>query len=252
MIQIKEPDRLLTYFGVFLGALAVLYFGQEAILDLSPMVKSFLLVSASALFLTGSKKAGDRQTVLALYFFSAVSYLTFLVYYILRMNPSSNLVFLLLGASGAVFVIIGRNLSDYSPEPRKLKLFAYALIAVSLLVAVADTYAPEPAYTVQLEDDVMFGEHAGTVTVSNPYFLPQFYSVNLETCGDIRYTRVSPSNFGDTNGIVDGGAQLEINYTLRGAVHENQTRETYSLEHVETCGTPGNDTVQLVLREETD
>lgn len=250
MLPRTEPDRVLTYFGVFLGAAAVLYFGWEAIIDLSPLAKSFLLVAASAMFLAGSKIVSE-DTVFAMYVFSAVSYLTFIVYYTVSLEPSSRVVFLLLGISGALFILIGRRLEGYNPGEKRLKQFIAVLAAVSLVFIAVDTYSPEPVYELEIKEEVTVvnaSSHIGAVKISNPYPLPQQYEFNLRSCGNERVYHVSPrGTTTGTSGIIDGGESLRVNYTLMRIMRENATAETFRLEEVDSCPPPEEGTVHLVL-----
>ncbi len=253
----KKPDRILTGFGAFLAALAVLYFGREAIFDLTPIAKSALLVGASATFLLGSRFIGEREGRLALYFFSSVSYLTFLVYYILRMQPSSEIIFLLLAVSGGVFMLVGRRIENYSPEPDKLKKGIAAIVVLAAALTAADLAAPEPEYRMELVEEASMGEapvDIGAVTVENRYLLPQVYSVNLDACDMEERVRVTPDTRSDTQGVIDGSSSLEIDYQLARFPREhNVSTQNFSIESVENCpDEPAEDTVYVTLRPELD
>lgn len=238
----ENPDRLLTRFGIFLGVLAVVYFGREAIFDLTPLVKSFLLVVASAFFLGGSKLVDDSGTIAALYLFSAVSYLTFLVYYTLRMDPSTNTVFLLLAVSGIMFTVVGKKIDEYELDQNRAKKVGGVLLIATLVVMAVDLNAPEIEYETQFDDSVELAEspvEAGTLTVENSYILPQPYSADrLEACSvEEDRIRATPEDHSETSGIIDGRSEKSINYEISRIPRssENVTSETFTVVERDEC-----------------
>ncbi|MFT4868344.1 MAG: hypothetical protein ACI9LV_000971 [Candidatus Nanohaloarchaea archaeon] len=238
----ENPDRLLTRFGIFLGILAVFYFGREAIFDLTPLVKSFLLVVASAFFLGGSKLVEDSGTVVALYLFSAVSYLTFLVYYTLRMDPSTNTVFLLLAVSGIIFTVIGKKIDEYKLDRNRAKKVGGVLLIATLVLMAVDLNAPEVEYETQFDDSVELGEspvEAGTLTVRNSYPLPQAYSADrMEACSvEETRIRVMPEDRSKTSGIIDGGSEKTLKYEISRIPRssENVTSESFTVVERAEC-----------------
>lgn len=238
----ENPDKLLTHFGVFLGLLAVVYFGREAIFNLTPLVKSLLLVLASAFFLGGSKITEERSSIAILYFFSTVSYLTFLGYYTLRMKPSTNTVFLLLGISGLLFIVIGKKIGEYELHRENAKKTALVLLLISIALIAVDLNAPDVSYTTSFEETIQIGQEdvsVGSVTVENSYILPQTYSVDrVETCssGDTRIA-VTPKDHSKTSGIIDGQSEKTIEYIVRERIREEgeSNVETYSLVSTDSC-----------------
>lgn len=239
----ENPDQLLTRFGIFLGVLAVFYFGREAIFNLTPLVKSLLLVTASAFFLGGSKLVEDSGTVVTLYLFSTVSYLTFLGYYILRMDPSTNTVFLLLGISGLIFAVIGKKIDEYELHREKARKTGAILLILSIALIAVDLNAPEVEYQVQFDDSIEIGEEeveAGAVTVKNSYFLPQTYSADrVEACtAEDTRIRVMPESHSETSGIIDGRSEKVLNYELSRiprAPEENSSTESFTVVESENC-----------------
>lgn len=239
----EDPDQLLTRFGIFLGVLAVFYFGREAIFNLTPLVKSLLLVTASAFFLGGSKLVEDSGTVVTLYLFSTVSYVTFLGYYVLRMNPSTNTVFLLLGISGLIFAVIGKKIDEYELHREKAKKTGAVLLVLSVALIAVDLNAPEVEYQIQFDNRVEIGEEpvkAGTLTVENSYFLPQAYSAErVESCTvENTRIRVMPESHSETSGIIDGRSEKTLDYEfIRSprAAEENETVESFTVVERENC-----------------
>ncbi|MFT4893150.1 MAG: hypothetical protein ACI8Z7_000949 [Candidatus Nanohaloarchaea archaeon] len=239
----ENPDRLLTRFGIFLGVLAVFYFGREAIFDLTPLAKCALLVIGSAFFLGGSKLVDETSTVVALYLFSAVSYLTFLGYYTLRMDPSTNTVFLLLAVSGIIFTVIGKKIDEYEIERDRAKKVGGVLLVASLALIAVDLNAPEVEYKMQFENSIEIGESpvkAGNVTARNSYILPQTYSAErIETCStDESRIRIMPEDRSKTSGIIDGLSEKSIEYEFNRiprAPEENATAETFTVVESNEC-----------------
>lgn len=241
----KNPDKLLTRFGIFLGVLAVLYFGREAIFNLTPVAKSLLLVIASAFFLGGSKIVDEEGTVTAFYLFSALSYLTFLVYYIARLNPSSSTVFLLLAVSGAIFVLIGKKINEYEIHTEKAKKTGLLLLIATIGLIVVDLNAPDIEYETEFETSIQISESpvaAGTVTVKNSYVFPQTFNVDrIETCStDDRRFRLNPEDHSDISGIIDGRSEKTVEYEIMDLPRESENTSTETFSIVETDNCPEN------------
>jgi hypothetical protein len=238
----KNPDKLLTRFGIFLGVLAVLYFGREAIFNLTPVAKSLLLVISSAFFLGGSKIVDDDGTVTAFYLFSALSYLTFLVYYIARLDPSSSTVFLLLAVSAGIFILIGKKIDEYEFHEEKAKKTGLLLVIATIGLIAVDLNAPEVEYETDFETSIQISESpvtAGTVTVKNSYVFPQTFNIDrFETCStDERRFRLNPEDHSDLSGIVDGLSEETVEYRIMELPREdgNTSPEAFSIVETEEC-----------------
>jgi len=237
-----NPNKILTGFGLFLGVLAVIYFGGEAILDLTPIAKSFLLIAGSGLFLLGSKLTDDRGSMTALYFFSAISYLTFMGYYTLRMNPSSTTVFLLLGISGLLFVLVGKKIESYRPEEEKLKKLGAGIVILSVTVIAVDLNGPEVQYQTDFRESIEVGQepvNVGNITVQNSYFLPQIYDIDrVRTCStEETRTTLTIEERSENSGVIDGSSEKNVKYIVRSVrrLEGNFTSEKYSIVTSENC-----------------
>lgn len=254
----ENPDRILTRFGIFLGVVSVVYFGREAIFNLTPVTKSVLLVLASAFFLGGSKLVDDKGSVVALYLFSSVSYLTFLFYYILRMKPATGTVFILLSASGAIFTVIGKKIGEYEINTRKAKKVGAALLLASFLLVSADLNAPDTEYRTEFKDTVQIEEQTariGNVTVQNNYFLPQVYRIeNIETCSaNAVEIRVEPEEPEEDSGIIGGKSEKTIGFKIsrypRTEITEGMQSSFRVVESDNCPDNPDNRTIYITERD---
>lgn len=252
-----NPDRILTGFGVLLAAISVLYFGREAILNLSPLVKSFVLVSLSAIFAISSFYVDDNGSKILSYVLSTVSYLTFLIYYIGRMSPSSETIFLLLGISGALFIFAGRNISGKNYEKQKIKKAIAAISIIIFGVIAVDTVSSEPAIDIEFSESVQIGEmpvKIGDVKVRNDYLLPQVYSIdNIEVCRSQREYRLRPEDYEADDGVVPGLSSKNVEYEISRNPREDEvSAQNLSVEVVDQCGEIENGTVQVSKHERLD
>lgn len=178
-----DESKLLYGLGAFLGVVAIIYFGHELILDLSPTIKSFILLSSAVAFLGAAEYVRNGVLKSSFYVFSSFSYLSFLVYMFARFSFSSEQIFLILAASSTVFIGLGYLRSEKGYEVTRDQA-RKVLGAVMVLVAVAvvfDVIGSQPEYSLELHDsvEVNAGEEfeIGVLEIQNDFPL----SRNIET-----------------------------------------------------------------------
>ncbi len=149
-----DSSRVMYVVGGLLGVATVLYFGAEIIVDMSPTLKSVVLLTAFAFFLAAGQHARSNSLGTVFYVFSAVSYLVFLWYTVSRFELSENRVFLLLGASSLLFVGLGYAFREKEWElDRRQARIAMAVLAVVAFAAVAgDAVGAQPAAETEFDD----------------------------------------------------------------------------------------------------
>lgn len=173
-----DSSYILYGLGAVLGVYTVLYFGLEVILSLSPLTKSFMLsVGSAAFFLIAGYLETERVSNI-FYGFSGVSYLVFTGYTLLRFEFSSELTFLFLGGSSALFIFLGYKVSDggLSFEHSDYRKAIAGLTALAALLLVFDVLGAQPDHEIDLQDsvDLENGENVvGTYTISNSFLLPR-------------------------------------------------------------------------------
>lgn len=217
-----DEAKLLYVLGAFLGIIAIIYFGHELILDLSPTIKSFILLSSTVMFLGAAEYV--RQDILksSFYIFSAFSYLSFLVYMFARFSFSSEQIFLILAASSAVFIGLGylRSEKGYEVTQDQARKVLGALIVLVALAVVFDVLGSQPEYSLELHKtvDVAEGEEfeIGVLELRNDFLLsrnidtPTFRGcLFIEEGHDGRNIYVNP----DVGGLVSGGTTDRISLT---------------------------------------
>lgn len=170
-----DESKLLYGLGGFLGVIAILYFGSEIIFDLSPTVKSFLLLSGTVLFLTSAEYVKHSLLRSSFYVFSGFSYLIFLLYTLNRFNFTSDQVFLTLVQSSVLFIVLGylKSEKDYNLGKELARKTLVGLAVLVLLVLAFDMTGAQPDYNLKLNDsvDVVEGEefNAGVLEVRNDF-----------------------------------------------------------------------------------
>src|SRR6056297_3307436 len=100
-------SNLLYIIGILLGIIAVVYFGREIIADLSPTIKSIVLLMAFPVFLASGDLIQKRILDKFFYIISVLSYLVFLWYISDTFSLGSNIIFLSLVISSLLFIVIG-------------------------------------------------------------------------------------------------------------------------------------------------
>lgn len=239
-----DPEEILTRFGVFLGVLSVLYFGREAILDLSPVAKSVLLVLSSVSFLLASRTVENRDARTYLYIFSGISYLTFLGYYGSVMEPETEILFLLLALSAIAFTLIGRKIEEFRIEQGQAIKACAAILVIVLAVLGFEQSAPAVEYDLDLDEEVYLGEggiNVGSLNVRNSYMLPQTYDApRYEACTDQELSlRLNTVDYSDTEGVVSGNSVKQIEYEIRRVLVDRDENNTpVRMEVVETDDCP--------------
>lgn len=216
-----DESRMLYGLGAFLGVIAILYFGQELVLDLSPTVKSFILFSATVAFISGAEYSDQSTLRSAFYLFSAFSYLSFLVYIFLRFSFSSGQIFLILVSSSIAFMILGYVRSEdlYDLDDQQAEK-AIATVAAFIAIAVVfDVGGPQPEYSLELKDSVEVGENQeikfGELEVRNDFALSR--NIDVPTYGGC--LAVSPEKVRgvhvslDAPDLMEGDSTLSFNLT---------------------------------------
>lgn len=265
-----DNSHVLYGLGAVLGVFTVLYFGLEVILSLSPATKSFLLLSGSASFfvLAGYLKTDIIETVL--YLLSGFTYLVFTGYTLIRFELGSEITFLFLAASSALFIFLGYKVSEdgLGIEGERYKQVLAGLAAVSAVLLVFDVLGAQPGHNLQLDDEVELsaGEEAviGTYTVENNFLLPRDaeprrYSSCIFSDGERVRRAYSSIDWPDREpGMLYSGDSVRGNITASvqevSVEHENETVNvlgTYSVELQDFCpeNVEGN---QVVVVEEED
>lgn len=221
MILDFDESKLLYGLGAFLGVISIVYFGHEIILDLSPTIKAFMLLSSTALFLLAADYLSNSVLRSSFYVFSGFSYLSFLVYIFARFSFTTEQTFLILASSSSLFIGLGYLKSEKGYELSGIQVTkaAGAVLALVALLIVFDVMGAQPQYELQLEDSVQVveGEEArfGQLVVRNDFLfsrnldVPSFGGCAVTPSGEERGIYVSPED----PGLIEGDTTLRFNLT---------------------------------------
>lgn len=244
-----DESKILYGLGAFLGIVAIIYFGHELILDLSPTVKSFILLSGTVMFLGAAEYVKHNLLKSSFYIFSAFSYLSFLVYVFARFSFSSEQIFLILAGSSAVFIGLGYLRSEKSYEvtqDQARKVLGAVMILVALAI-VFDVVGAQPEYNLELHEsvEVVEGEEfeIGTLEIQNDFPLSRNVDIpRFEGClyvsedSEPRHLYISL----DRMGLISGGTTeiLSLNEQVNEHREENITYAgNYTVQEGEECPT---------------
>lgn len=229
-----DESRIFYGLGAFLGVVSILYFGHELIFDLSPTVKTVLLLSGTGIFLAASDIVENGLLKSSFYIFSAFSYLVFLLYMFARFEFTSGQVFTVLAVSSAVFTGLGyiRSGSEKNFSKENSKKVLGALIAVLAVLVILDVTGAQPEYETSFKDDVRIAQgqefSVGVLEVRNDFLLsrnidlPVFQGCVSKSAGaQPRSIYISP----DSSGIIGGAEEKTFNLTeeLNSRPDENVT-----------------------------
>lgn len=178
-----DSSKLMYFVGGLLGVVTVIYFGSEVVADMSPTLKSAVLLMAFAFFLVAGQAARSESLDSLLYVLSAGSYIVFLWYTVSRFSLSENLVFVLLGVSSLLFVGLGYAFreKEFELEPKHARVALAALVVLAAAAVAVDVLAAQPTIETEFEDGVSFDDVGpgdrvvvGETTVSNEFPLSRF------------------------------------------------------------------------------
>jgi hypothetical protein len=252
-----DEAKLLYGLGAFLGIIAIIYFGHELILDLSPTIKSFILLSGTVMFLGAAEYVRHGFLKSSFYIFSAFSYLSFLVYIFARFSFSSEQIFLILAASSALFIGLGylRSEKGYEVTEDQAKKVLGAVIALVALAVVFDVVGAQPKYNLELKEtvEVVEGEEfeVGVLEIKNDFLLsrnvdtPTFRGcLFIEEGHDRRNIYVSP----DDRGLIAGSAteRLSLTESVRSPHDQNMSVSgNYTVVNQECPSEPEERTIYI-------
>lgn len=159
----------------FLGILALIYFGFEYLVALSPFTISTILFSVFAAFLGIGLRSAGNSSVLA-YVFSAGAYIVALFYTMGSFGFGSDGILLSLIVSSSVFAGLGYLITqkDFSPTNNQVKKAGIALLILVAGLILYDVGSADVSYEYSLGEQVEISENInlGDLTVSKTSFLP--------------------------------------------------------------------------------
>jgi hypothetical protein len=259
-----DASNVLYFTGAFLGALTVLYFGASYVLQLSPTVKSFLLLTGFAAFFVEGYDLFSREKKLLSnlsYVLAGVTYLVFIVYTAAKFNFTEEQVLLLLGVSSVLFTALGYAVREDKFElahgdARKILAALAVLVAA---VCVFDATGAHPQYHLELQDDAEIIEDRetvlGTLEASNDFLLSRNmelpdYSACIYTPNRTRGF-VSVEDEGEP--IIAGGTTRRFNLMLNAAparAEENVSGIHYPVELESSCPDESEEQKIVVVQQE--
>lgn len=183
-----DSAAILYALGAVTGIAAVVFFGAEVAVALSPTVKAALLLAGFVAFLVAGLSLPVDLPAAVAYVLAAAAYLVSVGYTVSRFRPGSRVTFLLLAASSVLFVGLGYLVRERGLDLTRREagaVVAVVLVAGAGLVAL-DAAGPDPAYRLELRDsaNVTSGEsvRVGTLVADNRFALsrtmdvPEYYA----------------------------------------------------------------------------
>lgn len=241
-----KTSHLMYIVGIILGIVAVVYFGREIIVDLSPTIKSALLLIAFPTFIAGGSMIRKRIIDKFLYVLSVFSYLVFLWYIFNTFELGSNTIFIALVISSIIFIGIGYQWEKgvkIAKKWKKVVLVGLLIFAVGLVSL--DVAGSQPSYELHPRERVSFegawegrGEQRipiGNLVIRNDFLFSRYTDLpSLSAClytpekhdVHIYYSRWEVE-------IIGGKSQEEIEVSIYPPYGEEGGRPTY-MENIES------------------
>jgi len=229
MVRNIDSSYILYGIGALLGIAAILYFGQEVLLSLSPTVKSALLVLAFGFFLVSGLHTtrGSFSTVLII--LAAGAYIIFLGYTIIRFTLTTNQIFLSLAASSALFIGVAYTVGerDIALTRDQAKYLLGGCVLLAALLITGDVLGPQATVSTTIVDSIdrtaaEQGETVvGTIQAANPFILSRMkdlpgYSACLVTANaSARHPVMLEDGDGGRTVLLRAGATRVENITVR-------------------------------------
>lgn len=170
-----DSAAVLYLLGAILGIAAVVYFGAEIVIALSPTVKAVLLVLGFVAFLAVGLHRGPDLLTLVAYVIAGATYVVFVGYTVTRFRAGADVTFLALAASSLLFIALGYLVRerDVTLTRRHVGAVLAVVLVVGLGLVAFDVTGPEPRFTMELADavNVTAGEEVrvGTLIAHNPF-----------------------------------------------------------------------------------
>lgn len=174
-----DSSKVMYFVGGLLGVVTILYFGAEIIVDMSPTLKSMVLLMAFAFFLVAAQRARSGSLDSVLYVLSAGSYIVFLWYTVSRFDLTENHVFLLLGASSLLFIGLGYAFREehLDIDDRRARIGMAVLVVLAMATVAGDALGAQPAAETEFDESFSLEEVqspgdrvvVGELTVTNDF-----------------------------------------------------------------------------------
>lgn len=206
-----SQDKIFYGASAFLGLLAIIYFGFEYLVSLSPFTISSILFSTFLALLGLGLYIGGNTSILA-YIFSAGAYIVGLFYTMSVFDFGSNPVLISLIVSSGLFASLGYLVTqrEFRPEKMHLKYGALALIILlgGLIAYDVGSENVSHEYFLENEADITETVDVGEVTTVKDSMLPyNSESLSFNVCvynqtGQMNYdsflgTEVDTMRFGN-------------------------------------------------------
>lgn len=180
-IEIDALEAEDIMYGAALAAafFTVAYFGFNTILSLSPVTKTFLLVSAAGIFLVAALYTREKLLETGFYINAVFAYAVGVFYSAGKLGFSPVVMVSLGLTSVALLLFLGHTLSNprFSPGNRQLRLAGTVLVFMFLLAGAADVMGPQTRQSLSLETAInITGEETvtvGSLVVQNEFVLPR-------------------------------------------------------------------------------
>jgi len=162
-----SQDKVFYGASAFLGILAIIYFGFEYLIALSPFTISVILFSAFATFLGIGLNRKGNGSVLA-YIFSAASFGVALFYTIGKLGLGSDGIMISLIMSSALFAALGYLITQkkYAPNKKQLKTTAIILAMLVGGLIIYDVASGNISYEYSLNEQTEVSENIGVGEVT--------------------------------------------------------------------------------------
>lgn len=171
--------------GSLLLAYSVLYFEQNSLFMLSPVVKAGSLILIFKILFIAGLKVKSRFLRLGVFGSASFTYLMFLSYVSGFLGRSSIYTLLLLGLSAAGFLAFGKIYeSGFELENKNIILVVLAVFLVAIIGA--DVTGVKTRYSLNLNNNATLGNgevELGSIVFQNEFFLPREpEDVRFKTC----------------------------------------------------------------------
>lgn len=240
--------------GTLLLAFSIMYFEQNSVFGLSPVIKAFSLILVFKLLFVGGLKARSRFLQLGLLGSASFAYILFLSYTSSYLGRASIYTLMLLGASAVGFMVLGKlHENGFELKNKNLALLVLAVFLVAIIGVDITGSKTRHSFNLDSEVTIKQGEvELGSIVFQNEFFLPREpEDVELKACYmtengvEERHVNV------DMPRLIGGGgvstAQLSFYYRTDS---ENDIGQAFNITRVESCDDISENVIGVIESEE--
>lgn len=255
MIEIEElMSNLLILISVSLAFVAIGYFGINSLLNISPEIKTFLMLGASTVFFGFKLYFEQEKLQISAYVVAIACFLTGVYHMVFFLELSKLIVFSTLVISSILFLVLGNLEGSMAKLVDKRYLVGFIAIAGLLLgsTVLYDLGSSDVNYLITYTNTTTIDEDGsqriGYVVARNTFrFKKKFLTPELKACvypaGRMEEINVRHEH----SGLIDGNSLIQSSMYIETPSKSTQSKIPDTLKVIERDSCPRNGSVNTLI-----